>query len=432
MSDGDKKPGIRDIRSLREKLGMLQKGGGAPRDRATESGHNPFSQPLEGAQQQDPRADLVDNPDALVGNDTAVSRISDPAVDDMSDPTEADETGSISDVRPSAPSGPSGRSGFDVFQSDPAEEPAASAPQGRSSFANPLQMGEYNEAATSVSLSAEHEAELSSYEHKQKGIKPSFAMGLTLGVSLLTLVFGFFIGDVRNARRMINAQIASSVRVQSNMEVLLETYDQLKPVVNSLRKGQLDFDKISKFPKDLPKVDAGGILNSPVPLNPDLSRHLANFIGDLNELFAQANHHRMVTLGRDKAELEGLMSGNDFTRYQTFAIAYTPNKVRRNQAYIPPKGRLIALTGKAEAGAKKGEYVMPSIDRRGREAKVDPRNLIIVDKSAFLPGGKANAMTQYEQRTTRLQTQLKKMEQYEDLFRDTLKKQAARDKVFEI
>lgn len=430
MSDGDKKPGIRDIRSLREKLGMLQKGGTAPRDRATESGHNPFSQPISGSEAQ-PRTDLVENPDALVSSDTAVSRVSDPALDDMNDMTEADETGSLTDVRPSAPSAPAGRPGFDVFNNGSNQEPAAGVPQDRSSFANPLQVGEYNEAAVSVSLSAEHEAELASYEHKQKGIKPSLAMGMTISAALIMLVAGLFIGENRYTRRMMNAQIASSVRVQSNMEILLETYDQLKPIVNALRKEQLDFDKIEKFPKDLPRVDAGGILNSPVPLNKELTRHLSNFIGDLNELFAQANHHRVTTLGRDKAELEGLMSGNDFTRFQTFAVSFTPTKVRRNQPYLPPKGRLIALTGKAEAGAKKGEYVMPSMDRRGRAAKVDPRNLVIVDKSDFLPGGKANAMTQYEQRTVRLQTQLKKIEQYEDLFRDTLKKQASRDKVFQ-
>ncbi len=432
MSNGDKKPGIRDIRSLREKLGMLQKGAAPPGDRTTEAGQNPFS--ADGAEEvnQDGRSDLVENPDAMAGTDTAVSRISDDSADAPADYSEPSDTASISDVRPSAPSAPSGTPSFDVFQRD-AGGPLGGEPQsGNADFANPLQVGVYNEAAAMVNLSSEQEAELSAYEHQQKGIKPSVAMGMTLAIALTTLLFGFFIGDVRNARRMINAQIDSSARVAASMELLLETYDQLKPLVTSLRKGDLDFDRIGKIPKDLPKIDAGGILNSPVPLNPDLNRHLSNFIGDLNELFAQTSHHRMVTLGRDKAELEGLISGNDFTKHQAFAISFTPTVVRRNKPYVPPRGRLVALTGKAEAGAKRGEYVMPSVDRRGRIAKVDPRNLIIVDKSEFLPGGKANALTQYEQRTVKLQAHLKKMEQYEDLFRDTLKKQAARDKVFSI
>ena len=104
MSDGDKKPCIRDIRSLREKLGMLQKGGAAPGDRATESGYNPFSQTDRASDEQNPRADLVENPDAFAGTDTAVSRISDPSMNDMGDVTEADDTGSLADIRPAAPS----------------------------------------------------------------------------------------------------------------------------------------------------------------------------------------------------------------------------------------------------------------------------------------------------------------------------------------
>ncbi len=424
MSNGDKKPGLRDIRSLREKLGMLQKDGASPSDRSAVNDPSLSPTPDPAARQ-----DLVNEPDALAGADTAVSRVS--AGEDI---TEASPTDSPR--APAAPAAPVGAGGFDVFNRVDDTSQSASSGEAASTqnaqFANPLQVGSYVEPAASVNLTQEEEAGLEDYQNSQKGMKLSLALGMTLGVALITLVFGFLIGDVRNARRMINAQIDSSVRVNQSMQGLLESYDSLKPIINSLKKGELDFERVAKIPKDLPTVDAGGIMNSPVPLNPELNRHLSNFIGDLNTLFSLAGEHRKLTLGRDRAELEGLMSGNDFSKHRYFAIVYTPVEKRRKQAYRPPNGRLVALTGKAVAGEKKGEFVVPTVSRSGKEAMTNYRNLIAIEKSEFLPGGKANALTQFDQRIDYIRAHLQKMMQYEALFRDVLKEQAQRDKVFSI
>ena len=147
-----------------------------------------------------------------------------------------------------------------------ATQPAAQFEQGPSApignvnsgnqFANPLQVGQYSEASSPVDLSAEEQAGLDEFERKQRGIKLPLAIGSTVVFSLVALLFGFFTGEVRNTRLAVNAQIDSSIKLQKNVKNLLESLDELSPVIDALKPGQLDLDKIEAIPKDLPGIDA--------------------------------------------------------------------------------------------------------------------------------------------------------------------------------
>ena len=104
MSNGDNKPGLRDIRSLRERLGMLNKGNGQGESPSAPTGPAPSNQ--EGP--SSPITDLVNNPDALAGSDTAVINVGVGESEQTEEVTQSVNTSTNppSPGRPSSPQGP--------------------------------------------------------------------------------------------------------------------------------------------------------------------------------------------------------------------------------------------------------------------------------------------------------------------------------------
>ncbi len=483
MSDGGKKP-LGDIQSLRERLGMLKQSG-----RSTLSGRMPT--PDEAATQEpevehepetvheeqpssmaEPSESIIDETvnyaesseaaanygEGDLELDSTVAGSPEGGLDGAEDfdqtwagdESEAltaavdddDSTSSVLEETVQDGMEDSPRSSFDVFrrpsEPTPAPEPAVSVapqpqdePQAPSGFANPLHVGSYGPAVARIDLSAEDEAGLDDYEKKQRGLRPGLALGMTIGVGVLTLILGFFIGDMRNARRMINAQITSSARLQDNMADLFIQYDQLKPILLASDNQAVDWDKIKAIPKDLPRIDAGMLTYSPVPLNKELSRLLNSFVVDLSNLFQAVRTHRQLTLGRDKAELEALEQGTEFTKNKNFAVLYTPVKGRvQNLRYVPPEGRIVAVTGGPELNERKNDRVVPIKKRDGTTGKASLRNILLIKKTELAGSKSGDALTAYGKRVNALKEQLKALQQYESGFRETLKDQATRSQVF--
>ena len=151
MSTGDNKPGLRDIRSLRERLGMLNKGGEGEQPAKADAPQpsEPFAESNE-IQQTEQSAPQPASPQPAA-----------PA-------------------KPSAPAAPSGFGQFDVFSkretpSQPVESslsvaPADAAESGLEAFANPFQVGDYRQASAPAVMSAEEQAELQAYEKQSRGV----------------------------------------------------------------------------------------------------------------------------------------------------------------------------------------------------------------------------------------------------------------------
>lgn len=453
MSDGNKKPGLRDISNLKARLGMLNTGStpaapGSPRPPAGPG--NPFA-PKAPA----PPSGAPATPSAPPATPSAPPVVeSAPAAPAMpATPVAPPPSG------PAAPAGPPGLNlGADLFKkkapppaptaSQPAVDPSAffdqpsrqvldEAPKAEAEFANPLQVGAYANAAAPVDLNAEEEAALSSYEHKQRGVKPGLAIGMTVGVGLLTLLFGFFIGDARVSRKLINAQIDSSVRVQDRVQDVFSQYDQIKNVVMQMSKAEVDWAKIGALPKDIMEVDAG-MLSSPVPLDKDLTQLLTRFLVETSAFFDAVKDHRQLTTGRDEAELKAMAEGSSFAQNKAFAVLYDPVDADARGPYIPPVGKIVAVTGKPkEEEVKEGrrtvtEYVLPIVNREGKESEVRLQRVLQIDKSEFITAGKANPMTLYSDRVEDLQRRVKNIEQYYEMLQQTLETQAEREKVFSL
>ncbi|MEZ4437328.1 MAG: hypothetical protein R3F65_33460, partial [bacterium] len=165
---------------------------------------------------------------------------------------------------------------------------------------------------------------------------------------------------------------------------------------------------------------------------------LTRFLVESSAFFDAVKEHRQLTLGRDKAELEAMSQGSSFAQNKAFAVLYDPVDPDARGPYIPPVGKVVAVTGKPrEEEVKDGrktvvEYVLPIVDREGKESEVRLQRVLQIDKSEFITAGKANPMTLYQDRVEDLQRRVKSLEQYYELLQSTLKTQAEREKVFSI
>ena len=506
MSDGGKKPGLRDIGDLKARLGMLNKGPAAPPP-APSPGANPFaprtSAPPPSAS---PVVDIYDDPDVEIGGDTAIVRIgSDGSLAAaMSTPAQAPAARSIPPASFSAPPEPQpvpraavplskpspapapapapapsmgggGLFGDDLFAPSepvapaPSAAPVAAAPTAASAanaadaaaaaaaffaasapppppagpssqelgFANPLQRGAFKEAAAPVDLSADEEAALKSFEGKQAGIRPSLAIGMTVGVALITTFFGFFIGDARKERQLLNAQIDASVQVRDRMNPALSTLTEVSPIIMAMAANptQVEWSKVAAIPAQMPQVEVGNILATPVPLQRDLASAVGRSAGDLQMLFLMLDEHRRLTLGRDKNELEAMAKGDTFGQHAQYAVFSQPRSPTDPALAkgLPPEGRIVALVGRAEQGEDE-VFVIPALRRGDKEPKpVAVDGIVLIPKTDLLTeAGSGNVQTLYTKRVEALRDLLKRIQGARPVLEEQLKTQAARSKVFSL
>lgn len=471
MSDGDKKPGLKDISSLKARLGMLSKAKPTPAAPAPQANvASPFAQPGP--------VDLSQGGDVELGSDTAIVRIDTPIAQPgaqqaqpaplvqptpgMANPFAAPAP------RPAAPAPAPGGLGLgENLFSAPAPQPAAAQaaqagprsaaqkaadraaaealfaaqaqveappePQVGAEFANPLQRGAYTSAAAPVDLSALEEEALASFEGQQRGMKRSLAITMTVVVALVTMAFGFFIGDVRSARRMVNAQIDASIKVRDLMKAPLSRLGEVEKYIAGMaaKPTQVNWTAVEAIPEDIAGVSPS-VVSSPVPLDKDLSGMLGRAVVDLNHLFGLLLTHRRATLVRDKAEIEALTKGEGFFTNKQFAIFATPpadpTKPRPISAG-PPRGRVVALMGAPVKNAK-DEYIMPVRYRGAADDKnVLLRGITIIPKTDLQTSGTSNVGKLYTKRVEELVLQMKKIKVYETALREKLESEAARQKV---
>ena len=475
MSDGDKKPGLKDISSLKARLGMLSKA--KPRAAAPapqQSVASPIAQTPANAP-----VDLTGGNDVELGSDTAIVRIASPAAaedstratpfDPMAFAPQGQGNPFASSPSPSPSPSPAGNSGG-LDLSEPlfaapapavrqpvaqqprnagqkaADRAAAEAmfaaqaaaeapppPQVDAGFAHPLQRGVYVEAAAPIDLSALEEDALASFEGQQRGMKRSLAVTMTIVVSLVTLFFGFFIGDVRSSRRLVNAQIDASMKVNDLMQPPLKKLGEVEKYIAAMAKNptQVNWAAIEAIPKQMDGVSPS-VVASPVPLDKDLARMVGTAVVDLNTLYTMLLEHKNTTLRR-KAEIEALNKGEGFFTNKQFAVYAAPpadpTKPRPASAG-PPRGRVVALMGKPVKDDK-DEYIMPVRYRTANDDKnVLLRGITLVPKSDLQASGNSNVLKLYERRVESLLTQVKRIKTYEPSLRDLLQQQAAREKVF--
>lgn len=190
MSDEEKRSGIRDIRTLRERLGKVKKG--VPSISTTE------------AEQSSSEGLISPSQDSVAATSPSVPA----GYDRTLDQSEASLDGNRGDAS---------RSG------DPQS--------GEVQFAHPLQVGSYAQATPSPSLTAEDLQELEEYERKHSGRTKVIASvgGVLLFVGL---IFGYLSGSTMDARNRHNFSIRTAQSVESDLEI---TYANISQVQEALQ-----------------------------------------------------------------------------------------------------------------------------------------------------------------------------------------------------
>ena len=185
MSNDEKRAGIRDIRTLRERLGKVKQGV-TPKENAPQSSNNSIIPP-------------PDDDGSETATDVPVAARS------------PQENGSTRDgTSPTNASADASRGSVDM----PKEN-----------FAHPLQLGEYKQARPSLQVTPEDLQEIEEYEKKYSGrLKTMIALGLVCLIG--GLGFGYLGGSAMDARDRYN----------NSIDVAKQVSDALSPTFASISK----------------------------------------------------------------------------------------------------------------------------------------------------------------------------------------------------
>lgn len=452
MSNGDKKPGVKDISDLKARLGKFSKGGPGGSKPGAPSG----PPVLEGSPFR-ATADLDADSSADLGMETQVVRIEmrpdfpDAPVDapitfdlpSLSAPQPEVARVNVARTIPGPPSAaPAGSIGglslgADLFKKPvPAAEPARpavapqvfapappAAPNPQERFINPLAMVGVERRA----LSAEDEALLERADTSAKGMKPPI-VGVIAAVSgLMCLVLGVTMGKSSVTNEFLDAQITETGMVRDRVVPLLDKMEELANVVERMDPRKVDWQAVQQMPTDLPAIDAASILSTRVPLSPDVSGMLGKAVADLDGLFRISVDHRAFTLMRDKDELESLEKGDTFNNNQYFAAVFTPVDPKTPLLkWVPPNAQIVAVTSKPHLDASGENFVVPVRLRSGQEQEIPVQRILLVDKGELFDAGKANVLTAYSKRVEQMRARIGSVRMYASNLKNKLNAEASR------
>ena len=309
-----------------------------------------------------------------------------------------------------------------AFADAPADEPVAK-------LAHPLHVGDYQKAIPSVDLSADEEASLAQFEGKQRGIKRSFALAAVAVSGIVALAFGFFIGDTRVTRRLVNAQIDQAIQVKDRLTPILDLFDDMAGIVEGMNPQKVEWEKVRSLPEELPAIEAGALLSVKPPLPEDLTGMLGTAVVDLKDFFQLVLRHRTSTLSRDKANLEAIENREDFYNNAYFAVRFEPVDPKTPPLkYIPPAGRIVAVRGKPRRNDKGDDNIIPVRTREGKDVDLALRKIIRLQREDVV-ASKGSVMDLYSRRVITLRSRVKAIRNYAIALRQRLDIEAARDHI---
>jgi len=440
LSNGEKKPGVKDISDLKARLSSLNKGGKpvGPAGGAASA----FGAPLD------------DQSDASIGAATAVVRI-EPQSFGSGSAGQEDQTEAISmpppevfaapapiagpRTLPGPPSGapPGGLNlGADLFkrpepepapvvqQQAPSAKPLISAVQAerKERLANPLAS-----APVSVALSAADEAALSSVEGKAKGVKPSLLVAVAGVTMAVTAFVAFGIGSNLKDNELIKYRKVEAATVRDRVAPLITQMEELANLIERMDPRKVDWQTVSALPETLPGVDAAGILTTRVPLPAEITGDMGRAVADIDRLFKLTLDHRKFTLSRDKAELEALEKGDSWSNNLYFAAYFQPVDAKTPPLrYIPPDASMVAVVGKPRPSDDGQTNVVQVKFRSGETRDVPVQHIVLVKKGDLLESGSANVLALYSKRVEELRMLVGAIRQYGKGLRDKLNAEANR------
>jgi hypothetical protein len=441
LSNGEKKPGVKDISDLKARLGMLNKNVGAK-----PGAPEPPAAPAPSAVPT-----LTADTDADLGLETQVVRVEPRAQPREPSAPPAPPPAPLFEETPrpaprTLPGPPAATPppiagglnlGADLFKKpEPAPEPVRAAPAPaappppvvpaaplpQEKFVNPLAA-----VTPQRALTADDEAALNAVEKGQKGVRPMFLGAIASACAVVAGVMGFMAGTGSIQRELLSNQAKEAVAVRDRMLPILQKFEELANVVEPMNPEKVDWQAVQAMPQDLPGVDAAGILSTRVPLPAEVMSSLGKAVADMNQLFQLAVDHRSLTLTRDKPELEAMEKGASFSSNQYFAAVYAPLDPKTPPLkYVPPEAQIVAVVDKPHPDEKGENNVIKVKYRGGQETEVPLQRIVIVPKTELFEGGRQNVLSLYKHRVEYMKLKIKTIRTYSANLKEKLNAEAAR------
>lgn len=191
MSNDEKRSGIRDIRTLRERLGKVKQG-----------------------------ASANESPERAAG-----SIIPPPEGGAPTGPSDKEEVSS-------KPVGPDAEAGGASTSAEPAKPTVPASTAGEAQFAHPLQVGQYNQARPSLEVTAADLQEIEEYEKKHSGRRK-----VIISIAVVCLIgglgFGYLSGSAMDARKRHNVSVQVASDLHSTLDLTITNIGRIDEAIQA-------------------------------------------------------------------------------------------------------------------------------------------------------------------------------------------------------
>ena len=236
--------------------------------------------------------------------------------------------------------------------------------------------------------------------------------------ALLSLVFGYAVGDINKDRKIINRRIADCQRLAKPVKA---TVAKLKPVIKAIRAAnpdKVDWDLAKQLGIYDGKLIIEEVITDNLLLGPTITGDLVTFIFNASQMYNLARKHGRLTLKRHKKFLE------DFDKEAKALHSQKPMFVYHKGG----KGAIVTVEGQPVKKGKKQIVNVRFLTGAEREATLD--DLIAIDKREMIGATGPNVMELYAGRIRELRTIADELDKMYERLVSRLQKEAERDEVF--
>ena len=272
-------------------------------------------------------------------------------------------------------------------------------------------------------------------------IKKKNARTITIGVGLVTLIFGLLFGFMINERRAHNARVDAWGRIDTQLVEPMQKVDELGALIqeqlDSVNKSQkIPWELNEKLPNKIARVPAT-ILAPTVPLENLALLELSELVMKTNTLFQKIRDHRVLSEAV-RLDYRQLGQKTAFGSYPegAYAVDITEFLSRCSKRgritcahNAKPIARIVAIPKSKKALNKKGGSKVEVVKRyEAGQTSVKVSELVPLARMDVL--GRTNPTGEYLKRLIEIKGTLDKLREMRERFKVTRDKKLSLTKVF--
>lgn len=215
-----------------------------------------------------------------------------------------------------------------------------------------------------------------------------------------------------NANKLVTMQEEDAAALKAAVTPKVQNFTELHDKIMALNETQPNPEAAEALAATDFAVPGAVLATVRVPLSGGVTDTVSQYAADTQMLKSLLDEHRRLTTKVDKEELEQLLSGEEAIKNNpAFGVLFDVKDVVKNadkDGYEPKAGTLVGVRGLDEKEKKYDVEYLGS----GNLGKVEPSNLILLEKSQILKSGGQNALTRYTQRVRMLKYHADRINKY--------------------